>query len=55
MLKIQILKPSSGVATTVQWVKNLIVVAWVPGEVLSDPQPSPAQWIKGSGVAAAVA
>ena len=38
----------------VQWVKNPTAVALVTAEVWV-PAPRPAQWVKGSGVAAAVA
>ena len=39
-----------------QWVKNLTAAAQVAAEAqVQSPQPSLAQWVKGSGIAAAMA
>lgn len=42
-----------GIPSVVQWVKNLTAVSWVATEVLI--QSPLAQWVKGSGIAAAAA
>ena len=43
-----------GVPTVVRWVRNLTSVAWVAAETWVSI-PSPAQWVKGSSIATAVA
>ena len=45
----------SEVLAVVQWVKNLTAAAWVDAETWVQSLPCPLQWVKGSGVAPAVA